>query len=270
MTVSNLKINNIYNEDCFKTMGKMNDGFVNIILTSPPYNTSRTPKNKKNMEHLLKTHQTRYDVYTDTFTDDEYIAFTLKLFNEFDRIVSKNGVVLYNLSYSSENTYLIWLVVAEIIKNTNWTVADDIIWKKKSALPNNVSPNKLTRIVEHIFVFCRKNEFKTFNCNKKVKSVRKTGQKSFENIFNFIEAPNNDGRNDLNKATYSTELCEKILTIYAKDGSLIYDPFNGTGTTCVDCKKLNLNYIGSELSEAQCEYAINRVEKTSNKIKETE
>lgn len=60
--------------------------------------------------------------------------------------------------------------------------------KKKSALPNNVSHNKLTRICEFVFVFCRKNEYKTFVANKQVKSQSKTGQKYYENIFNFIEA----------------------------------------------------------------------------------
>lgn len=254
-----MEINKIYNDDCFEVMKKMDNNFVDIILTSPPYNTSRTTKNSKNFQHLLDTHQTRYDIYTDTMTDEEYIEFTIKLFNEFDRIITKNGIVLYNLSYSSENTHLIWLVVADIIRNTNWIVADDIIWKKKSALPNNVSPNKLTRIVEHVFVFCRKDEFKTFNCNKPVKSIRKTGQKSYANIFNFIEAANNDGKNTLNKATYSTELCEKLLNIYAKDGNLIYDPFIGTGTTAIACVKNNLNFIGSELSPNQCEYAMEQL-----------
>lgn len=41
-----------------------------------------------------------------------------------------------------------WLTIADILRNTNFTIADSIIWKKKSALPNNVSPNKLTRITE--------------------------------------------------------------------------------------------------------------------------
>ena len=34
---------------------------------------------------------------------------------------------MYNLSYSSENTHLMWLVVAEIMKQTNFIVAENII-----------------------------------------------------------------------------------------------------------------------------------------------
>ena len=171
------------------------------------------------------------------------------------------------MSYGSDNTLntesvgLMWLVVAEIIKRSNFIVADRIIWKKKSALPNNTSSNKLTRIVEDIFVICRKSEIKTFMANKKVTSIRKDrpSQKYYENVFNFIEAPNNDGPCSLNKATYSSELCNKLIDIYVKPGGVVLDPFMGTGTTAVSCVKRGRQYIGFELSAAQCDYARQRI-----------
>ena len=157
-----------------------------------------------------------------------------------------------------------YLLISELIKHTKFMVADCIIWKKGSALPNNVSHNKLTRITEFVFVLCRTSEYKTFNTNKKVKSVSRTGQKYYENVFNFIEARNNDGSCKLNKATYSTELCEKLINIYLKKGDLVYDPFMGTGTTANACKKLGLSYIGSELSENQVKYSDERLNKIPN------
>jgi hypothetical protein len=81
----------------------------------------------------------------------------------------------------------------------------------------------------------------------------------YENVYNFIEAPNNDGMCKLNRATYSSELCEKLLNLYGKNGMTVYDPFMGTGTTAVACKRLGMNYIGSELSTAQTEFANNRI-----------
>ena len=163
-----------------------------------------------------------------------------------------------------------YLTIADVISRTNFTIADTIIWKKKSALPNNVSSNKLTRICEFVFVFCRKDEYKTFTANKKVKSQSRTGQNYYENIYNFIEAKNNDGSNKLNKATYSSDLCEQLLNIYAKENSLVYDSFNGTGTTGVACIRLGLNYIGSELSEEQCKYSIERLNNVLEEVKEVE
>lgn len=258
-----MKINTIYNEHCYLTMNSMikNEIKVDGIITSPFYNTCRGSK-YHNSEKSRKNHEGRYDIHLDNMTDDEYINFTIRLFNGFDKILKNNGCILYNISYSSENTHLMWLVIAKIIEKTNFIVADDIIWKKKSALPNNTSSNKLTRIVEHIFVFCRKDEFKTFNCNKQVTSIRKTGQKMYENIYNFIEAKNNDGSNNLNKATYSTELIEKLLNIYFKKDDLIYDPFMGTGTTANACIKYGCHYVGSEISAQQCEFAKERLKFT--------
>lgn len=141
--------------------------------------------------------------------------------------------------------------------------------EEKIRFPNNVSPNKLTRITEYVFVFCRKDEYKTFNTNKQVKSIGKNGQKFYENIFNFIEAKNNDGTCKLNKATYSSDLCEQLLKIYTPTGSNVYDPFMGTGTTAIACQNMDMDWcFGSELSEAQCGFSKNRLEEYK-RIKES-
>lgn len=253
-----------YNENCFDTMTKMAEkNFkVDIVLTSPPYNTGRNSNSERSREH----HEARYDIHLDNMTDDEYCQWSVDLFNHYDKVLNQNGVILYNISYGSESPYVMWLTMADIIRNTNFMIADCIIWKKKSALPNNVSKNKLTRITEFVFVICRKTEFKTFNANKKITSHNSRGQAYYENIYNFIEAANNDGACKLNKATYSSELCEKLLNIYANENSVVYDSFMGTGTTAVACKKFkdfdnNIICIGSELSEAQIQYSKERLTK---------
>lgn len=252
----------IYNEDCLQTMKKIHKagGKVDIVLTSPPYNTGRNCGN-------IDNHERRYDIYLEQRNTDEYTDWTIDIFNHYDSILKENGCILYNMSYGNENPEQMYLTIAEVINKTNFTIADTIIWKKKSALPNNVSHNKLTRICEFVFVFCRKDEYKTFIANKSVKSKSKTGQKYYENIYNFIEAKNNDGANKLNKATYSSELCEQLLNIYAKPNAIVYDSFNGTGTTGVACIKMGLNYIGSELSEEQTKFSISRLNDVLEEIK---
>lgn len=120
----------IKNGDCLELMREMKGDSVNIVLTSPPYNTGR---NHGSMEN----HEVRYDIYLENRNIDEYSEWTIDLFNEFDRILKKDGVVLYNMSYGNENPTQMWLTIADVIKNTNFTIADNIIWKKKSALPYN-------------------------------------------------------------------------------------------------------------------------------------
>lgn len=152
----------IINGDCFDVMNNM-ENQVSLILTSPPYNTSRTNIG----ERARNNHEGRYDIHLDMMSQKDYCDWCVKLFTEFDRIMDKDGVVLWNVSYGTDATVnkegigLVWLTIADIIRNTPFTVADRIIWKKNSALPNNTSHNKLTRIVEDVFVFCRKTEYKT-------------------------------------------------------------------------------------------------------------
>ena len=238
-------MNIIFNEDCLDTMKRPElHGKIDLVITSPPYNTSRVGASDK--------YNSRYDTFQDFKSDQDYIDWTINVFNGYDRVLRENGCVLYNISYSSENTHLIWLVIADIIRKTNFITADCIIWKKSNALPNNRSKNKLTRIIEYVFVFVRKNELKTFDSNKKVVSViEKTGQANYENVYNFFEAKNNDGSNNLNKATFSTDFVKKLIEMYAKPNSLIYDSFMGIGTTAKACIETNNRYIGSEISESQ-------------------
>lgn len=251
-----ITLNSFYNEDCFITMDKMkHENFtVDIVLTSPPYNMTKRKGGDADTG--------RYDVYKNDFlSEEDYIDFSIRVFNDFDSIVKKNGVVLYNFSYSVENPKLPYLLVAELTKNTNWTLADTIVWKKKSAMPFPAQERKLVRTWEFIWVFVRKNEVNTFTCNKGIASIsEKTGQKYYNICYNFVEAKNNDApTKSLNQATYSTEMCTKVLNIYGDNGYVVYDPFMGTGTTANACKELGMNYIGSEISEAQCEYAKNRL-----------
>lgn len=253
-------INKIFNEDCRETIEKLPQNSIDVILTSPFYNTNMKAKGGKVItDGKTRNEFARYDKFIDVMSNDDYRAFTINLFNGYDKVLKENGVVLYNISYGNENSECLFLTIADILQQTNFTIADVIIWKKKSALPACLSPNKLTRITEFVFVFCRKSEYMTFHTNKRHVSTRPTGQKMYENIFNFVEAANNDGANPYNGATFSSELCDYLLRIYAPTGGVIYDSFMGTGTTAVTAKRLGLKYVGSEISEKQCEYANKRL-----------
>ena len=117
-----IELNKIYNEDCEVTMSKMDDNFVDLIMTSPPYNMTKRKGGNADTG--------RYDVYMDWLSEEDYINNTIKVFNEFNRIVKQNGVVLYNFSYSIENPSLPYKLVRDITAFTEWTIADTIIWKK--------------------------------------------------------------------------------------------------------------------------------------------
>ena len=235
----------IYNGDCLECMNGLK---VDKVITSPPYNIIRPNSTDRG-----------YDVYKDGMSNEEYIRWNVDVFKKYDEILNPNGAIFYNLSYGTENTEAMSLVVAEIIKKTNFTLADVLVWKKKSATPNNVSPNKMTRIVEFVYVFCRRNEFHTFTANKKIVGQRKTGQKLYENLFNFFTSKNNDESVNINKANFSVDFVDNIIHRYVKKGDVVLDNFLGTGTTLVACIGHGIKAIGIELSQQQCDHAIERI-----------
>jgi len=234
-------INQIFCEDNLVTMSKIPDKFISGIITSPPYNIGTKRKDC----YYNNGYQSK-----DNLTQEEYISVRLKEFREFERIMKDDGVICYNISYHNENPILPTLLISEIHNQTGLTVADIITWKKKSALPFQTSPTKLSRICELIYVIVKKERLHDFKTNKMVSSInKKTNQKFYKNYTNFIEADNNDGIKSKLKASYSEDLIYKLFNIYFPQDSLIYDPFSGMGTTARACKKTGRQFIASEINE---------------------
>jgi DNA modification methylase len=193
----------------------------------------------------------------DNLTEEEYLSVRLSEFKEFQRVVKDTGVVLYNLSYTHENPVLPNLLVAKVHQETDLTLADIIYWKKSNAIPFQTSPTKLSRIVEPVYVFVQKKHLTNFTANKTISKINeKTKQKFYKNYLNYIEAPNNDQNKAPLKALYSTDLVCQLIDVYFPVGSLIYDPFMGSGTTAKGCIKMGRDYIGSELKEEHYNFAI--------------
>jgi site-specific DNA-methyltransferase (adenine-specific) len=224
------------------TMLQMPDKFLDGIITSPPYNYCSKRK----------------DVYynngysnLDNLTEDEYIQTRLEEFIQFQRIIKDEGVILYNISYHNENPILPLLLITEVHKQTDLTMADMISWKKSHSIPFQTSPTKLSRLVEQVYVMVKKDKLHSFRTNKEVSKVnQKTGQKFYKGYNNLVDAKNNDGIICDLKASYSSELVSKLIDIYFPKPSVIYDPFSGIGTTAVACKNSGLDYIGSEINES--------------------
>jgi len=57
-------------------------------------------------------------------------------------------------------------------------------------------------------------------------------------------------------------LMEYFIKTYTNEGDLVLDPFVGSGTTGVACKKLNRNFIGIELNSEYVKMAKERIKNT--------
>ena len=233
--------NKIFNEDNLLTMGLMSDRSISGIITSPPYNITT----KRKDEYYNNGYSDR-----DNLSEDEYLNRRILEFKEFSRVMDDKGVICYNISYHNENPVLPTLLMTRIHQETNLTIADIITWKKSNAIPFQTSPTKLSRICELVYIIVKKEHLHDFTTNKQVSKInKKTNQKFYKNYINLVEAKNNDNIKCKLKASFSEDFVIKLIDIYFPEESLIYDPFNGIGTTSRACKKNNRFYIGSELDK---------------------
>jgi len=241
-------MNQIFNENNIYTMSRLLDKSISGIITSPPYNITSKRKD-------IYYNNGYSDI--DGLTEDEYLTVRTNEFIEFSRILEDKGVICYNISYHNENPILPTLLMTKVHNETDLTVADIITWKKSTSIPFQTSPTKLSRICELVYVVVKKEFLHDFKTNKQVSKVNeKTGQRFYKNYTNLIEAKNNDGIQCKLKASFSEDFVTKLLDIYFPEGSLIYDPFMGIGTTARACKNFNRNYIGSELDKEHFDISI--------------
>ena len=61
---------------------------------------------------------------------------------------------------------------------------------------------------------------------------------------------------------------ERLIILLTEEGDLVVDPFVGSGTTAIACKKTKRNYIGIELSTKYCELARKRIKDFDDKSEE--
>ena len=240
--------NSLFNENNLDTMMRLSDNSISGIITSPPYNITSKRKD-------IYYNNGYSDI--DGLSEDEYLRVRVNEFMKFSRVLEDTGVICYNISYHNENPILPTLLMSKIHKETDLTVADIITWKKSTSIPFQTSPTKLSRICELVYIIVKKDFLHEFKTNKQVSKINnKTGQKFYKNYTNLIEAKNNDGIQCKLKASFSEEFVTKLLDIYFPEGSLIYDPFMGIGTTARACKKTNRNYLGSELDKEHFDISI--------------
>ncbi len=93
--MSEVKLNKIYNEDCLKTLSRIPDDFVSLVITSPPYNMNLRIRNGKYCSRqIVKEFSTKYDGFSDNLPIDEYNRFHMKVLRELIRV---SALVFYNI-----------------------------------------------------------------------------------------------------------------------------------------------------------------------------
>lgn len=237
-----IEINKIYNEDCLLTMKSMPDNFIDLVVTSPPYDNLR-----------------EYNGYSFDFQN------TAK---ELYRVVKPNSVVVWVVGDATINGNETGTSFRQALyfKEIGFNLHDTMIYEKSGMA--NPSSTRYHQIFEYMFVFC-KGKIKTFNPIKDRENKYKGfagGEQSFREDygmrFNIWRYSNGGGNTSKDKnafnhpAPFPDKLAEDHILSWSNENDLVYDPFMGSGTTAIACINLKRNYIGSEISKEYCEKII--------------
>ena len=245
-----MEINKIYNENCLDTMAKMPDNFIDLTVTSPPYDNLRN-----------------YNGYSFDF---ESIA------KELFRVTKQGGVVVWvvgdaTVKGSESGTSF---RQALYFKEIGFNLHDTMIWHKPNAMPQ-VDKSRFTQSFEYMFVFSKgkplnANPIKTptknagkfltrgdgneQNINKKGGNVVSNGRIAF-NVYSL----NVGGTNNGHPAVFPEQLANDHIVSWSNEKDLVYDPFMGSGTTAISAINNQRKFIGSEISEEYCKIIETRI-----------
>ena len=247
-----------YNENCLNTMARMPDGFIDLTVTSPPYDNLRT-----------------YNGYSFDFE---------KVAKELYRVTKQGGVVVWvvgdaTIKGSETGTSF---KQALYFKEIGFNLHDTMIYAKNSYMP--LTHNRYEQSWEYMFVFSkgRPNVFNairiesiTFGttrnrgksksmestyserCREEVTEVKPTKQKN--NIWNYNVGGSNKDDKTTHNAPFPEKLASDHIISWSNEGDLVYDPFMGSGTTAKMAIVNKRNWIGSEISKEYCEIIEKRV-----------
>jgi len=252
-------LNKVHNENCLETMVKMPDNFIDLTLTSPPYDGLRT-----------------YNGYSFDF---ESIA------KELYRVTKKGGVLVWvvgdsTLKGSESGTSF---RQALFFKEIGFNLHDTMIYQKINYVP--LTHNRYEQSFEYMFILS-KGKPKTFNpiripCKHAGKvekyglerrqnhganhAMRLYGETEFKatkadkiapNIFPYSVGKEKTGH----PAPFPEKLAQDHILTWSNEGDIIYDCFAGSGTTSKVSIINNRKWLASEVSEDYCDLINNRVD----------
>ncbi len=255
-----MELNHIRNENCLDTMKMMGDGFVDLVVTSPPYDDMREYEGYK----LVQFEQIARDLY---------------------RVVKSGGVVVWVIGDQTINGNETGTSFRQALyfKEIGFNLFDTMIYLKppRGAVGNNKT---YWQSFEYMFVFS-KGQPKTINLIKDRKNkesrkgdigtkrlpdgsllkLKREGYANYGRRTNVWEYTIGNGHSTSDKiahqhpAIFPEQLAQDHIFSWSNAGDLVYDPFMGSGTVALMAELNGRNYLGSEINANYCEIARERL-----------
>lgn len=206
--------------------------FVDLILTDPPYCVSRNYQ--LGFSNMGRSGM-NYGDWDYGFDQKEWIKKCAPLVKKGGSIIIFND--WKNFSY-----------LVEELEDQGFVIKDLLRWEKTNPMPRNVNSRYLTDCEMAIWAVKGTKKW-TFNKPSNVPYLKP--------VFKTGIVPG--GKKRIHPTQKHLSVMEEIIKIHSNQGDLIFDPFSGSGTVALACKKLGRNFIGSEIDLNYYKKAIERL-----------
>lgn len=261
-------LNRIIEGDCVEIMKQMPNDFVDLTVTSPPYDDLRD-----------------YNGYKFDFKN---------IAHQLYRITKKDGIAVWVVGKKIKNGDILLTPFNQLLffQSIGFKIHDIMIYKKKNT--PFMRSNAYTNGFEFMFVLA-KGKVKTFNPIKvptartgfemlvtnrksdgKIKKVlgELKSEKVKDNIWEYAVGFGGTTKDKIafkHPAVFPEKLAEDHILSWTDEGDLVFDPMCGSGTTLKMAKLNNRRYIGIDISEEYCRIAQERLQmdnQVENKMSE--
>ncbi len=260
---SSVQLNRLYTMDCLELMRKMDSDFIDLTITSPPYDDLRI-----------------YDGYSFDF---ENIA------RELYRVTKEGGVVVWVAGDKINGGFSLTSFRQGLFfqQEAGFKMHDIMIYKKKNT--PFMRSNAYTNCYEFMFVLS-KGKPKTFHplmektkrsgieilpANKRPDgSLRRIygelkTEKTRTNIWEYavgLGGTTSDKIAFEHPAVFPEKLAEDHILSWSNIGDVVFDPMCGSGTTCKMAYIHNRHFIGCDISKDYIEIAKKRLKQVQKRL----
>lgn len=232
----------LYNEDCIRSMKRLANGSIDLILTDPPYNLGNFMKGRDT--NLKKMRDNFFGAAGwDNLSFEDWEKSMDSFFEESVRVLKKGGAMIVFMAIIKVES------IIKIAERHGLYYKTTGIWHKLNPMPRNMNLHFVNSTEAWVY-FTYKKKTGTFNNDGKV-------------LHDFIEtgvAANGERKFGKHPTQKPVQLMEFFVKVLTNEGETILDPFMGSGSAGVAAKLNNRNFIGVEISEDYFQIATRRIQ----------
>lgn len=243
-----MRLNYIDNIDCLEGLKEIPDNSVDLVLTDPPYSSGGAFSGDRRSRTGVKYADTSYegaaklpDFSGDNMDQRGFTEFCRQVFAKCREKTKPEGVLVSFIDWRNLPA------LTDAIQAAGWVWRGIAVWNKPNGRPQKGR-------------YRAEFEFIVWGSNGPMPFERGVG--CLPGLYRYSNVQSKD-------RTHQTEkplpLIEDLLEI-VPPGTVVLDPFMGSGTTAVACLKTGRNFIGFELGKEYHAIAQKRIAETIDEL----